>query len=52
MTDPIEHGKKKVLEEARKIIGIKPVTDLHIEKYTDKGLADKEAMEEAAKGFL
>ena len=52
MTDPIEHGKKKVLEEARKIIGIKPVTDLDLEEYTDKGFPDKEAMEEAAKDFL
>ena len=52
LTDPIEHGRKKVLEEARKIVGIKPVTDLDIEEYTDKGMGDKEALEEAAKDFL
>ena len=52
LTDPIEYGRKKVLEEVRKIVGIKPVTDLDIEEYTEKGMGDKEALEEAAKDFL
>ena len=49
---PIEHGKKKVLEEARKVIGLSPTTDDDLEEYTERRMNKQEALEEAVSDFL
>ena len=52
LTDPTEHKKKKVLEEARKVIGLSPITDEDLDEYLEKGMNKHEALEEAAADFL
>ena len=47
-----DNTKKEVLSQARKIIGISPITDSDLDYISSKGINKEQALEESVKDFI